>query len=71
MLGVLERSRDICLSLYTEGPFDEEKEATQLLKRNSTALAPLSFAVLVSHTVCVCGCRMLLLLLFAAVVIFR
>ncbi|CDJ32693.1 uncharacterized protein EMH_0077100 [Eimeria mitis] len=46
VLGVLERSRDICLSLYTEGPFDEEKEANQLLKRNNTALAPLSFAVL-------------------------
>ncbi|CDI74392.1 exosome component 10, putative [Eimeria praecox] len=46
MLSVLERSRDICLSTYTEGPFDEEKEATQLLKRNNTALAPLSFAVL-------------------------
>lgn len=47
VLGVMERSRDICLSLYTEGPFDEEKEATQLLKRNNVALAPLSFAALV------------------------
>ncbi|CDJ43191.1 exosome component 10, putative [Eimeria tenella] len=46
VLGVMERSRDICLSLYTEGPFDGEKEATQLLKRNNVALAPLSFAAL-------------------------
>ena len=49
MLTVMERSRDICLQVYTEGPFDAEAEAEQLLKRNAAALAPLSFAVLVTH----------------------
>ncbi|OEH79890.1 exosome component [Cyclospora cayetanensis] len=46
VLGVLQRSRNICLSLYTEGPFDAEAEAAQMLRRNNTALAPLSVAVL-------------------------
>ncbi|KAL8273481.1 hypothetical protein Esti_002547 [Eimeria stiedai] len=46
VLLVMGRSRDVCLKTYVEGPFDAEAEASQILKRNGAALAPLSFAVL-------------------------
>lgn len=45
---VMERSRDVCLRLHVELPFDAPTEAAILLKKNRAGLSPLSYVVFVS-----------------------
>ncbi|PHJ21994.1 exosome component [Cystoisospora suis] len=48
MQFVLERSRDVCLKLHVELPFDASTEAEILLKKNRAGLSPLSYVVFIN-----------------------
>ncbi|RQX72010.1 3'-5' exonuclease domain-containing protein, partial [Toxoplasma gondii CAST] len=47
MMFTMERSRDVCLKLHVEAPFDAPAEAEALLKRTRAGLSPLSYVVFI------------------------
>ncbi|KEP65536.1 UNVERIFIED_CONTAM: 3'-5' exonuclease domain-containing protein [Hammondia hammondi] len=47
MMFTMERSRDVCLKLHVEAPFDAPAEAEVLLKRTRAGLSPLSYVVFI------------------------